>query len=499
MNSSKLDERVRMMKLSMSMLAWYMREYHPVCSIKNDIVSIGGIRFLTGDFMMLSPDYLYLGMADYFFADPKFQGVYVAVHGQSFLLFYDCEYDTLLNTIFSAIDFYEKWELRLGVAAAEHAPLQRFMELTEQVMDDFMVVCNLETELLASTKVKPEDIRGTTWEYFFANKKVSLLSMNSTILDGEGKLIRKKKYFDPYIAKSTNPNTCDKIIMYLYQDGEAVAYLSVNQNAGSHTEMEMQLIPVIAGYMLMASEFTSSESAARSTIRFFSDLINGVVPEDELLAHYQEKMAISLFRIVYVVNKRRSDMIYLRTFLKFLRSHNVICCEYRNGIAALFSDSSGVEETVRELIAMSGFSGICCGISASSGDFLAVNRQIRQAFFVTEQVDCTEGVFCCEDYAFRYMLNVLLQDESAPFLLHPAIEKLYNYDQENQSELLFTLKLYLDNNKNLQKTLEALNIHRSTLKYRIQRIENIIGMNLGNTEEDDYLRLSVWMKFYEET
>lgn len=97
------------------------------------------------------------------------------------------------------------------------------------------------------------------------------------------------------------------------------------------------------------------------------------------------------------------------------------------------------------------------------------------------------------------MLNVLLQDESVPFLFHPAIEKLHRYDRENQSELLFTLKLYLDNNKNLQKTLEALSIHRSTLKYRLQRIEDIIGMSLGDTEEEDYLRLSVWMKFYEES
>lgn len=488
------------MKLSMFMLAWYMREYHPVCSIKNDMVSIGGIRFLMGDSISLSPDYLYLGTADNFFADPKFQDVYVAVHCQSFLLFYDCEYDTLLNTILSAIDFYDKWELCLSMAAAENAPLRRFMELVEQVMDDFMVVCNMETELLAATQVKSEDIKGTTWEYFFENKKVSQLSMNSQVMDSEGRLLQKNGYFDPCVIKSTNPNTSDMIIMYLQQDGEAVAYLSVNQVAGSHMEMEMQLIPVIAEYLLMASEFTSSESSARSTIRFFADLIDGIEPDDDLLNHYQEKMSLSLFRTVYFVNKRRRDIVYQRTFLKFLRAHNVVCCEYQNGIAALLDDFDGEGVVkIKELVYMSGFCGLCCGVSVSSGDFHSIGTQIRQAVFVTEQVNCREGIFCCEDYAFRYMLNVLLQDESVPFLFHPAIEKLYNYDRDNQSELLFTLKLYLDNNKNLQKTLEALNIHRSTLKYRLQRIEDIIGMNLGSSEDEDYLRLSVWMKFYEES
>ena len=485
------------MKLSMYMLAWYMREYHPVCSIKNDRISIGGIRFLTGESVLLSPEYLYLGNADHFFADPRFHGVYVAVHCQSYFLFCGCEYDTLLNTILSAIDFYDRWEQMLRAVAADRAPLGRFMELAEQVMDDFMVVCNLETELLAATSVNSEEIKGTTWEYFFRNKKVSRISLNSKIFVGAGEQIPKNGYFNPCVIKSDNPNTCDKIIMYLQQDGEAVAYLSVNQTAHSHTEMEMQMIPVIAGYLLLAEEFTSGESPVRSRASFLADLLNGVRPDKDLIERYRIKMAVSVFRIAYILNRRRGDRIFSRTFIKFLRVQDIVCCEYQEGIAALIDDGGG-RDAIKELIVRSGLCGLCCGVSVSSGDFDTINQQIRQAVFAAEQAECGEGIFYCEDYAFPYMLNVLLQDESVPFLLHPAIEKLYHYDRENQSELLITLKIYLEKNKNLQKTLEALNIHRSTLKYRIQRIESMIGMSLGDTEEEAYLRLSMWMKFYRE-
>ena len=93
------------------------------------------------------------------------------------------------------------------------------------------------------------------------------------------------------------------------------------------------------------------------------------------------------------------------------------------------------------------------------------------------------------------MESSLKKDESAAFLLHPAIERLSEYDSENQNELLLTLNEYLKQNKNQQKTLEVLQIHRSTLKYRLQRITDLTGIRLDDPKEEAYLRLSMLLKF----
>ena len=75
------------MKPSISMLAWYMRDDKPVCSIKTDAPTISGVRFLADETVKLSPDYVYVGAASAFFSDEKYAEGYIVVHGQDFLLF----------------------------------------------------------------------------------------------------------------------------------------------------------------------------------------------------------------------------------------------------------------------------------------------------------------------------------------------------------------------------------------------------------------------------
>lgn len=75
--------------------------------------------------------------------------------------------------------------------------------------------------------------------------------------------------------------------------------------------------------------------------------------------------------------------------------------------------------------------------------------------------------------------------------LHPALNKLSAYDNLNQSDLLHTLKVYLDNNCNAQKCGRLLFLHRNSLVYRIRRIQEITGCNLSDPQECAFLRISL--------
>ena len=55
-------------------------------------------------------------------------------------------------------------------------------------------------------------------------------------------------------------------------------------------------------------------------------------------------------------------------------------------------------------------------------------------------------------------------------------------DYEGGGELLRTLEAYFDNNGNLSQAAESLYIHRNTLIYRMERIAEISGLDLDNTE-----------------
>ena len=478
------------MKPSISMLAWFMREYKPICSIKNDKPIISGVRFLADDAIQLSPDFVYVGAASNFFSDEKYSGAYIVVHGQDFLLFSGQDPDVLFNKLLNAIDYYDQWEARLDSAARENAPLQTFMDLGDEVMGDFFVVCDMETNLLAASDVKPEEIAGTSWEDFFANKRVSIDSMNTPLKNRRPPM--DPSHPTPLRLGSRSPSIYDIISMPLIQDGEAIAYLAVNQTPHSSSGMQLHLIPVFCRYLIMAREFTSRKAVIQSGARIFNTLINGETPDVVLLSGFRKKLTLTNFRIVFFKNLLRDDPIHSNVFMRYLRSKNILCTQNDGGVAAMI-DSENWREALTGLIRSSGFSGVCCGVSTATKDLQSACVRYRQALFAARQNK--EGIFCCEDQAFSYLLDVLKKDESAAFLLHPAIEKLSEYDAENQNELLLTLNEYLKQNKNHQKTLEVLQIHRSTLKYRLQRIADLTGVRLDDPTEEAYLRLSMWLKF----
>ncbi|WP_026702055.1 XylR N-terminal domain-containing protein [Salibacterium aidingense] len=59
-----------------------------------------------------------------------------------------------------------------------------------------------------------------------------------------------------------------------------------------------------------------------------------------------------------------------------------------------------------------------------------------------------------------------------------TIGELVEYDQSSQTNLLMTLKFYLDNNGNLQHTADELHLSIAGLRYRLERIEKLCDVDL---------------------
>jgi sugar diacid utilization regulator len=67
---------------------------------------------------------------------------------------------------------------------------------------------------------------------------------------------------------------------------------------------------------------------------------------------------------------------------------------------------------------------------------------------------------------------------------------LASYDERKHTELLKTLIQYLQHGGGYEATSRALSVHRSTLKYRLQRIRELSGFDLGNPEIHFNLQLA---------
>jgi len=67
---------------------------------------------------------------------------------------------------------------------------------------------------------------------------------------------------------------------------------------------------------------------------------------------------------------------------------------------------------------------------------------------------------------------------------------LVDYDERKHTGLRSTLTQYLQHGGGYEATSRALSVHRSTLKYRLQRIRDLTGSDLGDPETHFNLQLA---------
>jgi len=106
------------------------------------------------------------------------------------------------------------------------------------------------------------------------------------------------------------------------------------------------------------------------------------------------------------------------------------------------------------------------------------------------KVGITSGkkrIFGYESLGFyKVLFNVSNRKELEAFRSE-VLGPLNNYDQRHKGELLPTLTAYLEDTENLALVAGRLHIHRNTLRYRMQKVEELTGRNLNDTQDRMHL------------
>lgn len=145
-------------------------------------------------------------------------------------------------------------------------------------------------------------------------------------------------------------------------------------------------------------------------------------------------------------------------------------------------------------------------ISAGGGDVFASVTGLKDS--VTEARQALNMLHMCkrtgqyrmyEEMGIYQLLFSMKDNNMLERIVEEQIGILMTYDQENDSELLKTLDIYLQENCNIAKTTERLYVHRNTVKYRIKRIQELLKKDLHDVNVQFNLRLAFKIrKFFQQ-
>lgn len=480
------------MKLSMSILARYLRNYHPDCAIVNDERVIRGLRFLPEGEQKLAPEYVYFGYAGQFLSDPRYTDACIVVNRKSQMLFWNCDYEELLNGLLSAFEYYTDWERKLLEAAAQEAPLQELIDIGETVLENPMMVSSVDGDIFAGSALG--GITGDPyWDETVQRKVIHPSILYDTYYNTKGELVADLTE-EPQLIRNVYEKGNPVLMMYLKQDGEVVAYLGILQKYQNLTEIDLQLAPVLSRYLLRSAEFVSAEGTIKSSESILRGFLEGQPPGERAVRHLEQKGLNVPWRLAIFCHITRGDQMQKHALVHSLQTVPQIYFPfiYKDETVAVVKeeDCKELERLLKRTVKLS---ALCIGFSMASQEWENLPVAYRQAHFALDMAGKKAGIYRCEDFAFGYLREMFRAQELTLPLLHPALKILERYDRENHTQLRETLSVYLKKERNLLGAAQALHIHRNTLKYRLGRIRTLTGLSLSDEEELAYLRLSDWL------
>lgn len=93
------------------------------------------------------------------------------------------------------------------------------------------------------------------------------------------------------------------------------------------------------------------------------------------------------------------------------------------------------------------------------------------------------------------MKSLLRENQEVTVLAEHTLSRLIEYDKEKNTEYLDTLREYIFHNYNATETAKAMNIHRQTMLYRLDKIEQISNLSLSNHESLFLIELCIRILF----
>ena len=153
------------------------------------------------------------------------------------------------------------------------------------------------------------------------------------------------------------------------------------------------------------------------------------------------------------------------------------------------------EALSRELQAALAGHTFAIGRSRAAADPNDLHRAASEALLAANvaEGDPDRHVLAFEETgAYRLLLSAMSEDpgELERFYAE-TVEPLVTYDEQYETDLLQTVEAFLEADGNVAGTAQRLFTHRHTIRYRLERVRELTGLDVGSTDGREKLSLGL--------
>jgi sugar diacid utilization regulator len=261
------------------------------------------------------------------------------------------------------------------------------------------------------------------------------------------------------------------------------------------------LIALEHGATVLSMELARLRGIADTELRLRRDLIHDLLAgtDDESAVARGEALDYDLrrpHRVVVVEGKGRARaqdalLSAVRRALRQTRQPGLM--ETWSGNVAIVTTGPADWEKVRRAIVSDLGAQVHIGVGGSCARPSELPRSLREAGLALRlRNTLLPGNGACEypKLGIFRMLAAIPDLTDVDTFVRDWLGSLLDYDARRNAELVHTLTQYLEHGGNYDATAAELSVHKSTLKYRLQRIRELTGLELNDPDVHFNLQLA---------
>ena len=498
------------MKLTLDLINEGLEKYHGILALETSSETNSWYQAVWyNPALDMEEDFLLFGVAEDFPANLTGRGLISmgkppeVLFSRNDILYFDealppAEIYSAIQTVFMK---YHKWEASVLRTLRDSRPLEEMFQLAADVFENSVFMHNENFYLLVSVNEMPGQ---AAWEYDAAQGGYVLP------FDVLNDFKVNKDYLATMPTRGPSIFPADTFgynILYqnLWYNGKYRGRICVNELGRKIRPGDFYLLDYFS--KLVIETFKVGEQSALKHTLSLSRLLIRLIEEDsidsktidKILMQYGWTTGDDYFCVCLFPEERDNRTNSVQYICSRLSEEfpNTCAFSYEKCIVVLVNSTlsemtiplfrSRIAVMLREGLMKAGISSTCNNLAM----FRYYYRQAICAFETGRYKQDTFWCYCFDDYHTDYILRNALMQFPVELLCSREILLLEDYDKDHTSELSRTLKIYLEHDRNLARTAEILDIHRSTLLYRIDRIKEITQLGFEQPEE----RFRLWLSY----
>ncbi len=337
-------------------------------------------------------------------------------------------------------------------------------------------------------------------------RKESILKMQTPPalimeLERRGDLAKLRSTRQPIRIASTPQvgMTMERIIAPIMVSGEVYGYtwlIADNRPLGELDRMAIENAATIAA-LIMLRERIIQETENRLKGDFLIRLLQGGFEDRNVLLYQGQQFSLDFHRPhqVLVIGKGPACTLspneLIRQLLTYAAGQQVLLGPFGNDIVAVVEQPIvNTQALASKIAALHPDLWIGIGQVVKDPLFLRLSYdQAREAMEIARQLQEKQRIISFKNLGYLHLLYHASEDDDSYDIFSQKIQQLIL--SRRGPELFTTLETYLQNSGNALETARQLHIHRSTLLYRLQRIQELCEVNLSNPQIRLNLQISI--------